>query len=83
LKTNTKAEPATEMPHSLPQEHCIAVRKNGSARKQTPHHMLFRIASRKKMFTSSRVICDAGNRMLQNFAVQRKGIVTFVTMGAE
>jgi hypothetical protein len=55
LKGDAKAEPATDMPHSLPQEHCIRRAKTARPENEPPHHMLFRAGSRKKMFTRSGV----------------------------
>jgi len=72
VKGNAKAEPATEMPRSLPQEHCIRRAKTARPENEPPHHMLFRPGSRKKMFTRSGVVCNRRNGMLQNFTVSKR-----------
>jgi hypothetical protein len=72
VKGNAKAEPATEMPRSLPQEHCIRRAKTARPENEPPHHMLFRPGRRKKMFTRSGVVCNRRNGMLQNFTVSKR-----------
>lgn len=64
LEGDAKAEPAVEMPRSLPQEHCIRRAKTARPENEPPHHMLFRAGSRKKMFTRSGVVGNRPNRML-------------------
>ena len=72
LKGDAKAEPATEMLRSLPQEHCIRRAKTARPENEPPHHMLFRPGRRKKMFTRSGVVCNRRNGMLQNFTVSKR-----------
>src|ERR1700739_4289374 len=50
---DAKAEPATEMPRSLPQEHRIPRAKTARPKDEPPHHMLFPPKRRKKVVTRS------------------------------